>query len=306
MSSLMAYFVPLQRLAMVAVLITMLIAGELPVHAPAWQFAVFWLPWMALDLMASTLLSRGQVSLWDGSYMMLLTTEIFTRAAFVLVRPFRSSFKVTPKEGVDDGGWAAARQLRLVLAMAGLLLASVGLRSLALAGIISLPHLGRLAVALGLFFAAWELVLVSAALWRVTRRHQIRHQYRVLVEIAGVMNRSVVRVVDLTPGGAGVISSHAMAPGAEVGLHLDLPTIEGGVKTVRVRLTVHSCRPDRDAGWRIGGTLVPLTPLDGELLIEHCHVVSSRTRLTEVGRLAPRATTDIDVFEPPATVSPSG
>ena len=295
LASLLAYFVPLQRVAMVLVLITMLIGGLLPVHAPAWQFAVFWAPWMALEMTAAALLSRGRVSLWDGSYMMLLTTGIFVRAGFVLIHPFRSAFRVTPKDGVDDGGWAAARQLRLVLIMAGLLVASVGLRSLALAGDVALPRLGGLAVTLGLFFAAWELVLVGTALWRVTRRRQARRHYRVPVEVAGVIDRSVVRVVDLTPAGAGVISAHRMDVGAEVELQLELPTVDGGVHTVRVCLTVRSCRPEQDAGWRIGGTLVALTAKDGEALIEHCHVVSSRVRLTEMGRLGPATPVDESV-----------
>ncbi len=296
-SSLLAYFVPLQRLAMVGVLLAMLLGGFLPVHAAIWKFAVFWLPWMALELAASTALCRGQASLWDDSYTMLLTTEIFARAAFVLIHPFRTSFKVTPKDGVDVGGWPAARQLRLVLAMAGLLVAAAVLRSLALAGVVPLPPLGGFAVAVGLFFAAWELLLVSAALWRVTRRHQVRHHYRVSVEVAGVIDRSVVRVIDLTAGGAGVIGPHPIEVGAEVDLHLDLPTVDGEIHTVRVTLTVCSCRRDPDLGWRIGGTLVPQTPWDGEVLIEHCHVVSSRTRLTEEGRLVPGEPAGIERVE---------
>jgi hypothetical protein len=39
----------------------------------------------------------------------------------------------------------------------------------------------------------------------------------------------------------------------------------------------------------MGGTLMPLTEADGEALIEHCHVVTSRARLTESGRLLPGA-----------------
>ncbi len=164
LSSLLAYFVPLQRLSMVAVLVAMLVSGRLPLHATLWQFCVFWLPWMALNLLASSVLCRGRASLWDGSYSTLLTTEIFTRAAFVLIHPFRTSFNVTPKDGIDDGGWQAARQLRLVLAMAAVIVAAVVLRGLALAGIAPLPPLPGLAVVAGLAFAAWELVMVTAAL----------------------------------------------------------------------------------------------------------------------------------------------
>ena len=92
-----------------------------------------------------------------------MTTEIFTRAAFVLVHPFRTSFKVTPKDGIDDGGWAAARQLRLVLVVAAVLAAAMAARALALAGVVPLPPLRALAVTAGLTFAGWELVVIAAA-----------------------------------------------------------------------------------------------------------------------------------------------
>ncbi|MGD0392026.1 MAG: glycosyltransferase family 2 protein [Acidimicrobiales bacterium] len=287
LSSLLAYFVPLQRLAMLAVLVAMLVSGRLPLHATLWQFCVFWLPWMALNLAASALLCRGQASLWDGAYSNLLTTEIFTRAAFVLVHPFRTSFKVTPKDGIDDGGWSAARQLRLVLVMAGILAAAVVARVLALLGLLALPALGGLAVVAGISFAVWELVVVAAALWRVTRRHQVRRHYRVPVEVAGVVGGTLVRVVDLTPGGAGMIGSHPFEVGAEVDLRLDLPSVAGEIRVVRVVFTVCSSRPAPGLGWRMGGTLFPASDADGEALIEHCHVVSSRSRLTDAGRLVP-------------------
>ena len=232
---------------MLAVLVAMLVSGRLPLHATLWQFCVFWLPWMALNLVASALLCRGQASLWDGAYSNLLTTEIFTRAAFVLVHPFRTSFKVTPKDGIDDGGWSAARQLRLVLIMAGILAAAVVARVLALAGVLALPHLGGLAVVAGLSFALWELVVVGAALWRVTRRHQVRRHYRVPVEVAGVVGGTLVRVVDLTPGGAGMIGPHPLEVGAEVDLRLDLPSVTGEIRVVRVVFTVCSSRPAKGA-----------------------------------------------------------
>jgi cellulose synthase (UDP-forming) len=287
LSSLSAYFVPLQRLAMLAVLVAMLITGWLPLHATLWQFCVAWLPWMALNLAASAALCRGEANLWDGAYSNLLTAEIFTRATFVLVHPFRTAFNVTPKDGVDEGGWHAARQLRLVLAVAGVLVATVIARGLALAGLVALPPLHGLAAAAGLAFAAWEIVLVTAALMRVTRRHQLRRHYRVPVEVAGVVDGTMVRVVDLTPGGAGLIGPRPAEVGSEVALHLGLPTMDGGLRDVRVTYSVCSTRPAKGLGWRMGGTLVPVTEADGEALIEHCHVVTSRTRLTETGRLIP-------------------
>jgi hypothetical protein len=35
----------------------------------------------------------------------------------------------------------------------------------------------------------------------------------------------------------------------------------------------------------MGGTLTPLTDADGETLVEHTHLVMSRARLAEAGRL---------------------
>jgi cellulose synthase (UDP-forming) len=289
LASLQAYFVPLQRLGMLAVLVAMLVSGALPLHATLWQFGVFWAPWLVLNLVASAALCRGQASLWDGAYSNLLTTEIFTQAAFVLVHPFHTSFKVTPKDGIDDGGWSAARQLRLVLIMAAALVSAIAVRVLAQEGVISLPPLRGLALGAGLLFGSWELFVVCAALWRVTRRHQVRHHYRIPVEVAGRVDDVVVRVVDLTPGGAGIIGPVPLEVGCEVGLRMDLPTLTGEMNEVRLLFTVRSSHPAEDLGWRMGGTLTPVTEADGDALIEHCHLVTSRARLTESGRLDPGA-----------------
>jgi cellulose synthase (UDP-forming) len=289
LSSLLGYFVPLQRLGMLAVLVAMLVSGALPLHGTLWQFGVFWAPWMVLNLVGSAALCRGQASLWDGAYSTLLTTEIFTRAAFVLIHPFRTSFNVTPKDGIDDGGWSAARQLRLVLVMAAVLVSAIVVRGLAEVGVVPLPPLRGLALVAGLVFGSWELFMVGAALWRVTRRHQIRHHYRVPVEVAGVVGDTVVRVVDLTVSGAGIIGPRSLEVGEEVALRMDLPTVTGAMSEVQVRFTVCSSRPVEDLGWRMGGTLTPVTQADGDALIEHCHVVTSRARLTASGRLDPGA-----------------
>jgi cellulose synthase (UDP-forming) len=285
LASLQSYFVPLQRLVMVAVLLVMLVGGLVPVHASLWQFGVFWAPWMALDLAASALLCRGQTSLWDGSYSALLTAGIFTRAVLSLVHPFRTSFRVTPKVGIDGGGWRAAVRLPLVLVLAGALSCALTLRGLALGGVVGLPPLHGLAAVAGLAFGVIELVLISAVLWRVTRRHQLRHHYRVAVEVSGVMAGNPVRVVDLTPGGAGVIGPAPLEPGTVTDLRLDLPTVDGEIRGAEVRFSVASCRPTDSLAWRMGGTLTPLSDAAGEVLIEHCHLVTSRVRLTEAGRL---------------------
>jgi cellulose synthase (UDP-forming) len=135
LSSLLAYFVPIQRLAMLGVLVAMLAWGQLPVHAPLWELAAFWAPWMLLDLSASTVLARGQANIFNDAYAHSLTAEIFMRAAFSVIHPTRTTFKVTPKDGIDDGGWAALKQLRLIFSVAVIVFLAAGARLLTMAGV---------------------------------------------------------------------------------------------------------------------------------------------------------------------------
>ena len=189
--------------------------------------------------------------MWDGAYSNLLTTEIYARAAFVLIHPFRTAFRVTPKDGIDEGGWAAVRQLRLIIVVGLVLAAAVVARCLALAGIIPLAPLPGLAVVAGLGFALFEMVVVTLVVLRVSGRRQARRHYRVPVEVAGVIGDTVVRVVDLTPGGAGIIGPRPLEVGAEIPLHLSLPTIDGDMRDVGLRFAVCSTRPAREwgGGW---------------------------------------------------------
>jgi cellulose synthase (UDP-forming) len=287
LSSLLGYFVPFQRLAMLAVLVAMLVTARLPLHASGFQLAALWLPWMGLSVAASSLLRRGEASRWDVTYSTLLTTEVFVRAAAVVARPFRSPSPVPPATRSDQEGWSAVRRLPLIALLCVVAAGAVLARGLALAGLVPLPPLHGLAATVGLVLALWELALMSATLRRVAHRHQARRRYRVPMEVAGVLDGALVRVTDLTAGGAGIVGSSALVVGSEVGLVVELPSIGGGTRTVRVRFTVGSCRPARGRGWRMGGTLTPETEADGEALIEHCHVGAARTRLARSGRVVP-------------------
>ena len=287
LSSLLAYFVPLQRIGLVTVLTVMLVSGQLPMHASIGGFLAFWLPWIALDLAASALLCRGRASLWDGTYSMWLTMEIFARAAVSLVRPISSTFRVTPKDGIDGGGWLAVRQLRLVLAMAGVLFFAVALRALAVAGVLSVPPLNSVPLVIGMVLALWELGLAVAVLAKVSHRRQLRHQYRAPTGLAAVVDGVIMRVVDLTPKGAGLLSPEAVEPGRRIRLALELPMFDGAVRPSQVTLSVTGCRRDSESerGWRIGGVVTPLSDVDRATLVEYCHVVATRSRLVASGRL---------------------
>jgi hypothetical protein len=104
---------------------------------------------------------------------------------------------------------------------------------------------------------------------------------------AGVVDNATVRFLDLTPDGAGLISPHAIEPGRTVDLAAELPQLDESTRTARLRLTVTACHPDPEpsVGWRLGGTVVPLEAADRAALLEYCHVVAARNRLSGTGRL---------------------
>jgi hypothetical protein len=284
----------------------MLVSGQLPMHATLSGFLIFWFPWIAFDLAASSLLCRGRATLWDGTYSVLLTLEIFVRAARVVISPTLSTFKVTPKDGIDGGGWHALRQLHVVVGIAVVLLSALVLRALTALGVVPLPHMGAPPFAIGMALGFWELALVIAALGKVSGRRQLRRHYRTPTDLAAFVDDDIVRMVDLAPAGAGILSPREIEVGKQVHLVVDLPMVDGRPRAVRLRLTVASCRPDHESpqAWRIGGAVVPILDDDREALVEYCHVVAARSRLTESGRLLAR----VETPEPlaPAAVDSGG
>lgn len=202
-----------------------------------------------------------------------------------LLRPIGRSFSVTPKDGVDTGGWRAVARLRLVLVIGFAVAAAMTLRLLTVVGLIWLPALGTFPLLVGFALAGWELVLITAALARVAHRHQIRHHYRVPVALAATLNDAIVRLVDLTPTGAGIIGPVPMEPGSQTGLQLDLPLSGGTVRSMRLRFTVASCQEVSGRSWRMGGSLDVTSEADREALIDHCQLVGARWRLIGSGRL---------------------
>ena len=88
--------------------------------------------------------------------------EIFARGGAVVLRPTESTFKVTPKDGIDDVGVCPApvahvdghrRHPFWILVV----------RALAALGVAPLPALDGVPLVIGLPLGAWELALVAAA-----------------------------------------------------------------------------------------------------------------------------------------------
>jgi len=133
--------------------------------------------------------------------------------------------------------------------------------------------------------------LVTAALdkvrWRNGRRYERRRDPRAAADVVGTLDGVVVWVADLTAAGAGLLGPHPFEPGVKADLTVQLPMMDGHVRTTRLRLTVTACRPDLESGegWRVGGTIVPQCDLDRIALVEYCHLAAAWSRLGGITRV---------------------
>ena len=182
----------------------------------------------------------------ETAHYELMTMEIYTRALRCIVRPGRTAFKVTPKQGVDGGGLDAVRKLRLVI-LAGVVLASgTVLRLLDLAGVGPLPDLPGIAAVIVPLLGLIELRRVLRTLLAVGRRQQRRQVYRFEGEAPAHCFAD-----------GGHIGGHLVdASAAGVGLVLDAPVDVGERPAVLLELEEATGRGAR--GRRPGrGPLLP-------------------------------------------------
>ncbi len=188
-ASLTGYLAGPMRLLLLAVLIAVLWSAALPLRVAPVALATLWAPATLLGILAGTALCRGVQSAAETSHFELCTAEIFTRALRCALRPGRASFRVTPKEGVDPGGWQSVRQFRAVLVIAVLLGAGIVLRVIQDFGAGFLPSMPGFAAWFVPLLGALELRRVLRTLAVAGRRRQLRTEYRTPLETSAFVER---------------------------------------------------------------------------------------------------------------------
>jgi cellulose synthase (UDP-forming) len=288
LASLASYLAGPMRLLMLVILAAVLWTGALPLRIAPLALAGLWAPATLLMVLAGSALCRGQQRSGEATHYELCTAEIFTRALRCMVRPGRASFRVTPKEGVDRGGWEALRQFRVLLVLAALLIMGILLRVATDAGVTLLPAMHG--------FAAWfvpllglvELRRVTRTLAFVARRRQLRGEYRTGLAAAAVIVPSdalaeegpslLGRMCDITTGGVGFELSRPLPVGIRASLTVQLPGPSGEPAPTRLQVEVRSCRAyGRD--WRVGAAIVACEESDRRRVIAYCNVVWPYRRL---------------------------
>ncbi len=296
-ASLTGYLAGPMRLLVLMVLAAVLLTGSLPLRIEPLALAGLWAPATLLMVLTGSALCRGQQSSGEATHYELCTAEIFTRALRCVVRPGRTSFKVTPKEGIDRGGWGAVRQFRLLTACAALLAAGLLLRVVEdVGGAGPLPAMHGFAAWFVPVLGAIELRRVSRTLVHVARHRQLRGEYRTPLRAAAVIVPSeelahegtslLGRMRDITTSGVGFELSRPLAPGTHATLTVQLPGADGEPAPTRIEVEVRACMA-HEQDWRIGASIVGCEEDDRRRVIAYCNVVWPYRRLRGATDLAP-------------------
>lgn len=273
--SLSSYVAGPVRALMLGVLAVTLWSGMLPVQATWLQLAVLWLPSTVLSLVAASALTRGHMRVKEATHFELLTAEIHLRALRCTVKPGKTTFKVTPKEGTDAGGWTALRQLKLLLVLAGALAAGVAIRLADMLFDIGLPDMPKLAQIVIPVLAVVECRRIVRSLWWVARRHQSRMSFRFSTQAPALVTADgatqPAAVVDVSVAGLGLVVSDPVERGSTLDVEAWFTGLDGAVCRVSGRAEVTMCRKE-EVGYRVGVRLVEMDEQSRNVLAEHCYV----------------------------------
>jgi cellulose synthase (UDP-forming) len=278
LGSLIHYYSGLQRLTLLAVLTATLTSGQLPMHATVLALGALWAPWAILAFTATLALARGTLATMDSTRYGLMTMGVQARAVAALFYPRAGRFKVTPKEGVDEGGLEVLRLLPLVTAGVVVVVGAALVRVLALAGVVSLPGLPGFAAGVLLALAVWETICLLAVVVPLVRRQQLRRSYRLAVTGRARIHGHTIglEVVDVSTHGIGVESPIALPPATSLRLLLRLPDRAAGTHDLSLAVVVRSCRRlrtgDGDPRFRVGTAFDALDGDDRRRVLEYCAV----------------------------------
>jgi cellulose synthase (UDP-forming) len=206
-NNLLYYFLPLQRLLYVSVLVLALLLGWLPIGTVSPWFAGTVVLVLLLSIAASLALARGRLEVGEGASNTYLSAEIYLRALLVTALRRKSSFKVTPKSISEMDFGERFRALALptfvaaLIAISWLLRASQEIFNVALPGL-SLPgSLTPFVFGVITVFTFVELAAIVPMLWREYRRRQQRYRWRFRCNLPAHIDGVPVAITDLHEAG---------------------------------------------------------------------------------------------------------
>jgi len=281
-ASLAAYLAPPMRALLLLTLGLVLWTGALPMKLSVVALAVLWLPSVALNLTAGSALARGFMRLGESTHYEQLTMGIYARALRSAIRPARTAFKVTPKQGADAGGLHALGKLRLLLFLTVVLTGGTAMRLLDLAGVGPLRDLPGIAAVVVPLLGLIELRRMTRTLVKVGRRRQRRLIYRFVGDApAGCFSPAGHvrgRLIDASASGLGLVLEAPLEVGSKPMVSLELEDAKGDRREINAEVEVRSCR-EEDGRHLIGAAILDLDSDSRMRLMEWCYVVCSHESL---------------------------
>ncbi|MEM9607146.1 MAG: glycosyltransferase [Actinomycetota bacterium] len=262
------------RLAQFAVVTIVLLTGVAPLDVEPAAVAALFLPWAFLGSTAVVLLGRGRLERREVARRDLTQLQLQLRATLSAIRGDRRRFRPVARSGRDAGGLDVIDRLRLLALFTVVLELALILRMAdALIGWPLRSIRGSMLV-FAIAAALWLLWNALAVLGVFVRRRQHRANFRIGVYLPAVADGDLVRVLDLTAGGAAFVSTRSRRPGDAVEVVLRIPDLHGRPHDVHVGGTVRSIVPNQHANrWRTGVAFDGLVGRDLDTLLRYCAVV---------------------------------
>jgi hypothetical protein len=277
-NNLLYYFLPIQRLLYVGVLILALLLGWLPIGTVTPTFAVMVVVVLLVSMTASLVLARGRLDVGEGTSNVYLSAEIYLRALVVTALRRKSGFKVTPKSISDMDMRQRFRVLALptivaaIIAVSWLLRASQEAFGSVLPGVALPGMLTPLTFGILTLFTVVELVTITPMLWREYRRKQQRYRWRFRCDIPARVDGRPATITDLHEAGLSFAAAGAeFAVGSELRLEFTAPLGDQEV-AVHGKATIVRSTPHEDGSATYGCTAVWASPEDRRSVIDLCYV----------------------------------
>ncbi len=259
LSNLSYYVMPIQRLIFAGVLLTVLVTGVLPVGPIPITMFIAWALWTLSSMAASWGLSRRYQLPLEGDLYTWVTAAPYLNAWFALITKRSIRFRVTPKEGIDEGGREALRLLWLPAVMLAAVVLALFVRiSVQVIGMATgqwmLPELTPVVLSAVVFFSLWEAATLVRTLRRFMRRRQYRGLWRFPVDLNATLAGEPARVVDLHEAGGRLMVDANTDLSGDLPLAVQLHTADG-MTTAFGTFSARARTSTAEQGLAVGGVI---------------------------------------------------
>ena len=277
LSNLWYYLMPIQIMTFALLLIVTLWTGLLPVGTIPLAMIAAWAIWTMAAIVAAHGMSRGNRSPLDGEVNNWVTAGPYLNAWLMLLTHRSIPFRVTPKEGVDEGGRAALRMLRLPTAMLALTAFALAVRVAvqivaAITGYWILPPISTDAMIVVGLFALWQVSTLTRTLRRYTKRRQYRLLWRFPVDLEASLGNTRARVVDMHEAGARVHLPPGTTLSPVMPIEVQVHDADGALRLAYGTFTIRSTTTLEDGSLALGGSCVWASLRDRRWVIFETHV----------------------------------